>query len=138
MEMINHEGYPDPTAAKAIASVTRVTRKYRPLVYICSPYSGDTEENIRRARSFSRYAVDKGCIPIAPHLLLPQYMKEETERDLALFMDMVFLSKCEELWVFGDKISCGMQAEIDKATKKNMIIRFFTEECEEVTRRELK
>lgn len=47
-------------------------------------------------------------------------------------MDMVFLSKCEEIWVFGDKISSGIQVEIDKATRKNMKIRYFTEECEEV------
>ena len=78
--------------------------------------------------AYSRYAVDAGAIPFAPHLLLPLYMKEESERGLALFMDMVFLSKCDELWVFGDKISSGMQAEIDKATRKNMKIRYFTDD----------
>ena len=116
----NQEGYPDPTAAKAVANVSKAEKKYLPLVYICSKYSGDTANNTEAAKRYSRFAVDSGAIPLAPHLLLPLYMKDESERGLALFMDMVFLSKCDEIWVFGDKISSGMQAEIDKATRKNM------------------
>jgi hypothetical protein len=122
----NAEGYLDPTAATAIKNVSDFG--FRPLVYICSPYSGDVAENTEKARRYSRFAVDKGAIPIAPHLLLPQYMHEETERDLAMFMDMVILSKCAELWVFGSRISAGMQAEIDRAKRKNIPVRYFTED----------
>lgn len=125
----NQEGYADPTAGQAIAQVVKEEKKCRPLVYICSPFSSDPVGNTEKAKRYSRYAVDAGAIPFAPHLLLPLYMKEESERGLALFMDMVFLSKCDELWVFGEKISSGMQAEIDKATRKNMKIRYFTEAC---------
>ena len=125
----NQEGYADPTAGQAIAQVVKEEKIYRPLVYICSPFSSDPVGNTEKAKRYSRYAVDAGAIPFAPHLLLPLYMKEESERGLALFMDMVFLSKCDELWVFGDKISSGMQAEIDKATRKNMKIRYFTDAC---------
>lgn len=125
----NQEGYADPTAGQAIAQVVKEEKKYRPLVYICSPFSSDPVGNTEKAKRYSRYAVDAGAIPFAPHLLLPLYMKEESERGLALFMDMVFVSKCDELWVFGDKISSGMQAEIDKATRKNMKIRYFKDAC---------
>ena len=55
------------------------------------------------------------------------------ERELALFMDIVFLGKCNELWVFGETITNGMQREIDKAKKRRMTIRYFTEDLEEVT-----
>ena len=41
----------------------------RPLVYICSPFSGDIEGNTKKAREYSRFAVDQGAIPLAPHLL---------------------------------------------------------------------
>ena len=41
-------------------------------------------------------------------------------------------SKCEQLWVFGGAISTGMAAEIEKAEKRDMVIRYFTEGCEEV------
>lgn len=43
--------------------------KCKELVYICSPYSGDTENNIKKARDFCRYALDQGQIPLAPHLM---------------------------------------------------------------------
>lgn len=127
----NQEGYADPTAYQALTQIENEKRKYRPLVYICSPFSGDVEVNAEKAKKYSRFAVDAGAIAFAPHLLLPLYMREDTERELAMFMDMVFLGKCEELWVFGDVISQGMQAEINKATKKNMIIRYFTEDLVE-------
>jgi hypothetical protein len=47
-------------------------------------------------------------------------------------MDIILLSKCAELWVFGDYISKGMSMEIAKAKKKNQPIRYFTVGCEEV------
>lgn len=124
----NSEGYHDPVPHEAIAGIEKTMKKWRPLVYICSPYAGDAEGNTEKARRYCRFAVDQGAIPIAPHLLFPQFMSEETERGLAVFMNMVLLSKCEELWVFGEKRSRGMKAEIEKARKKQMTIRYFTEE----------
>ncbi len=97
------EGYYDPTTCEALMKIEqeeRAARKaanYRPLVYICSPYAGDVEKNTRRARSYSRFAVVKLAIPIAPHLLFPRFMSEEAERSLALFMGIVLLGKCEEV-----------------------------------------
>ena len=58
----------------------------------------------------------------------------QTERDLALFMDIVLLSKCAELWVFGGTISKGMSIEIEKAKRKGQPIRYFTEDCKEVSK----
>ena len=112
----NAEGYYDPVPQMAVNEIEKELHKWRPLVYICSPFSGDIEGNTQRARDYSRFAVDQGAVPLAPHLLLPQFMSEKTERDLALFMDMVFLGRCEQLWVFGKNISSGMAAEIDKQT----------------------
>lgn len=127
----NQEGYADPTVYQALTQIENEARKYRPLVYICSPFSGDIKGNTEKAKKYSRFAVDAGAIAFAPHLLLPLYMREDTERELAMFMDMVFLGKCDELWAFGDVISQGMQAEISKAKKKNMIIRYFREDLVE-------
>ena len=58
-------------------------------------------------------------------------MDESTERELAVFMDMVLLGRCEEVWVFGSHISDGMAAEIEKAKRKQIRIRYFTEDCKE-------
>ena len=37
-------------------------------VYICSPCRGDYENNIQRAKEYSRAAVEKGIIPSPAHL----------------------------------------------------------------------
>ncbi len=138
MDKFNSEGYIDLTAYEALLKIEqeeRAARKaanFRPLVYICSPYSGNIEFNANSARIYSRFAVAKGAIPLAPHLLFPQFMSEEHERSLALFMGTVLLGKCKEIWVFGEYVSDGMKREIAKAEKMGKIIRYFTEELEEV------
>ncbi len=125
----------DMKAQKSCSDLTpyQAMQKFRQIVYICSPYSGDVRKNMEMARRYSRFAVDSGVVPLAPHLLLPQYMNEDTERDLVMFMDMVLLERCEELWVFGAEVgvSDGMAAEIEKAVQRDMKIRYFTEDLKE-------
>ena len=105
---------------------------YMPLVYICSPFSGDEETNMAKARVYSRFAYLMGYIPFCPHIYFPQFCYEETEREHVVHMNNVFLGKCSEVWVFGEKISAGMQAEIEKArTKDKVKVRYFTEGLEE-------
>lgn len=131
----NSEGYSDPTAYEALTNIKKEDKLFKPLVYICSPYSGDVERNAKMAKLYSRFAViERNAIAFAPHLLIPQYLSDDApeERELALFMDMVFLCKCNELWVFGENITNGMQREINKAKKRNMTIRYFTEDMEAV------
>lgn len=126
----NPEGYADPVPYQAISNMDKEQKRYMPMVYICSAYSGDVEGNTEKARRYSRFAVDAGKIPIAPHLLLPQFMEEESERELAMFMDIAILSKCREVWVFG-KPTAGMLNEITYAERKQMTIKYFNEECKE-------
>jgi len=134
----NSEGYADPTAGEALSRILanerQSLRAFRPIVYICSPYSGDVEANVAAARRYSRFAVDKGFIPIAPHLLYPQFLNDddERERELGLFFGNALMSKCAEVWVFGSRISAGMEAEIKRAKWKDYRLRYFTEECQEV------
>ena len=133
----NEEKYHDPTAyeaLKAIEQEEKELKSFRPIVYICSPYAGEVEKNVDAARKYSRFAVDKGYIPVAPHLLFPQFLNDNSprERQLGLLFGMALLCKCAEVWVFGDSISPGMETEIKKAIWKNYRIRYFSEDCEEV------
>ena len=109
-------------------------QQFRPLVYICSPFSGDVERNLERTRRFCRFALKSGQIPLAPHLMFPQYMDDNDpdERGLALFMDIVLMGKCQELWVLGDEITEGMQVEIETAKRRRQTIRYFNDNHEEV------
>lgn len=137
--LYNAEGYFSPTEYEAMTRIEKVERAaartaaFRPIVYICSPYSGDIERNTENARRYSRFAVDQHCLPITPHIYFTQFMNDTIpdEHETALFMNLVLMSKCAELWVFGDVISKGMKAEIDRAKRKHMKIRYFTESLEE-------
>ena len=136
VDKFNSEGYYDPTAYEALSIIEkeeRALRAFRPIVYICSPFSGEGEKNIKAAQEYSRFAVDKGYIPIAPHLLFPQFLNDADpkERQLGLFFGNALMSKCSEVWVFGNRISAGMEAEINRAKWKNYRLRYFTETCEE-------
>jgi hypothetical protein len=136
MERHNSEGYPDPTAWEALAAIAREEKasRYMPLVYIASPLAGDVERNISKARGYCRFAVSRGCIPLAPHLHYPQFMDDgdKGQRELALRFALILLGKCDELWVFGGKVSEGMNREIAKAKRRGMQIRYYNCNCEEV------
>lgn len=137
--LYNSEGYYDPTAYEALSHIEREAKKtaYKPLVFICSPYAGNIERNTERAREYSRFAVSKNCIPIAPHLLFPQFMEEDdpAQRSLGIFFGLVLQSKCKEVWVFGQTISKGMSVEIAKAKERKLPVRYFTDRCMEVVRK---
>ena len=120
--MRNASGYVDPTAFEALQDILREDRAkrlgYMPLTYICSPYKGDVKENVHNARRYCAFALSQGALPVAPHLLFPQFLgTEETEetRELALHMGLILLSKCREPWFFGDTVSEGMKREISRA-----------------------
>ena len=140
IERRNSEGYADPTAFEAMTKIAKEEKAknsaFRPLVYICSPYSGDIETNVEAAKRYSHLAVDKGCIPLTPHLLFPQFLDDDIpeERELGLFFGNILMSKCSEVWVFGERISAGMESEIKRAKWKNYRLRYFSESCEEVQR----
>ena len=50
-------------------------------VYICSPCRGDYENNIQRAKEYSRAAVEKGVIPVTPHIYLCLLYTSPSPRD---------------------------------------------------------
>jgi len=73
----NHERYYDPTPYAALMAIEREEKenRRRPLVFICSPFAGDVERNLQNARLYCKYAVEQGAIPLAPHLLYPQFLR---------------------------------------------------------------
>jgi len=110
------------------------TEVYIPIVYICSPYSGDISKNTMKARRYCRFTAMSNCIPLAPYLLYPQFLDEtiECERELGISFGLKLLDHCSEVWVFGERISTGMALELERAAEKKMRIHYFKETCEEV------
>ena len=65
----NHEGYYSPTEFEAMKKIEAEERKarrlaaFRPLVYICSNYRGNTNENIENARYFRAFSMFSFVFP---------------------------------------------------------------------------
>lgn len=95
------------------------------LVYIASPYAGDTERNIAFARAACRLAVDQGFVPVAAHLLYPQFLDDTVpvQRELGIRLGLKLLAACSELWLCGERISDGMQEEWKEAERLGMPVR---------------
>ena len=108
--------------------------KYYPLVYVCSPYRGNVDENIINSRKDIRFTFDEKNIPITPHLLYPQFINDNDlfERNIAIHkINYVLIGLCKEMWVFGDVITEGMEREILIAKKRKMRIRYFSKDLKE-------
>lgn len=138
MGIRNAEGYMDVVPYQAIANIEREMKAeskigFRPLIYICAPFSGDIEANKEKAAAFAEHAYQNGCIPVTPHLLFA-FMNDESkhERELALHMDLVLMGKCQEVWVLSEHITAGMNAEIEKAQRRRQAVRYFRNDFTEV------
>ena len=123
----NSERYPDPIINEEVWN-TAMEKRAKPIVYICSPYSGDVDRNIEKACRYSRFAADEGYVPITPHLWMPLFLSEETEREMAISLDLRLIDVCSELWVCGDVISDGMRREMAYAAGTGTIIQHIKEE----------
>ena len=95
------------------------------LIYICSPYAGNTEENITFVRQACCYAIRQGAIPLAPHLLYPQILDDNisVEREIGIRLGMEVLRRCEEVWICGDQMSEGMKWEAEYAKAREIPVR---------------
>lgn len=128
IEFRNHEGYADPTTYATLSKVFRQNQ----FTYICSPYRDNPHVNVMRAWQYCKFSVSRGRIPLAPHLYFPQFLSEVDEREKAMDMNFELLRLCGEVWVFGEKITEGMETEIAHAGRLRKNIRYFTTKCEEV------
>ena len=125
----NDEHYLDPTCYEALMKIAKDRRSYMPIIYVCTPYSGDIEGNTKRARKYCKYVLQEGGEPLAPHLLFPQFTKD---RELGIHMDLILHRHCKELWVFGKTVTRGMEIEIRQARKYGKTVKFIKEEFYEV------
>ena len=83
------------------------------IVFVCSPFQGK-QENIDKAKQYCKYVLERGYIPLAPHVYFSQFMDDRNPEDRrkALEMNKRLMEFCDELWVFGDEMTEGMKEEI--------------------------
>ena len=95
------------------------------LLYVCSPYRGDTKRNKEYARKLTRAAIDNGFVPVTVHLYLTEATDDTNpeERVRGMAAGMKILENCKYILI-GDRygISEGMKAEMTFAAVKGKIM----------------
>lgn len=124
--------------------------------YICHPYTaGDKKENIESVRQICKNIVEDNkkiiefngmswdgklamgrsadeiqdlIVPIAPHLLFPEFMSEPClGREVAMNFCKALLLGCDEIWVYyntPEGMSSGMREEVAFAAERMIEIVF--------------
>jgi len=105
----------------------RLERSRLRRVYVCHPFADDPAGNIERVRGLSRQLVALGVMPVAPQLYLPQLLDEGTEREQALRLCLELVDTCDEVRVFGGRVTAGMKREVEYAKSRDIPVRFETE-----------
>jgi len=67
-----------------------------------------------------------GVLPIAPHIYFTQFLDDSypAERELGIRAGLELLRECDEVFVFGDRITAGMDREINVARSLGIAIRY--------------
>ena len=97
-------------------------------VYICAPLGGNTEENLKRVRMYTEYALRCGVSPVVPHFYAECLDDANpAEREMGMSAGLALLWFCDEMWIFGDTVTSGMRNEIQFCKNLNIRIRKITE-----------
>jgi dienelactone hydrolase len=83
-------------------------------IFISHPYAGDPDRNRARVRGIARRLAFDGHLPLAPHLYLPQFLNDASERDLALGICLGLMRLADEVRLYG-KPTEGMRVEVAEA-----------------------
>ena len=97
-------------------------------VYVCAPLGGKVEENLKRVRAYTEYALRCGTAPVVPHfyaLCLDDNNPKDREIGLAAGLSLLWF--CDEMWLFGDTVTDGMKAELQFCKNLNIRVRKITE-----------
>lgn len=109
-------------------------------VFICSPYSGtpkEMAENIKWAARLARYVSlsSEFCedgfsvvFAFAPHLYLPQFLKDKDHRDTCIDISKSEISNSKSVVALAVAPTNGMQQEIGYASTAGVPVKFVTKE----------
>lgn len=88
--------------------------------YLAAPLSGDIPGNLARAKAAlaslqSRYPDRAFIAPWIAWVEMGDDDNDPAARERGMQRDLAVIAKCDELWVWGNRISAGMAREIDGA-----------------------
>lgn len=102
----------------------------RKVVFISHPLRGDLEGNTNKVKEICRELINDDIIPLAAHLLFPTFLDDniQEERETGMKGTLELLSRSDEVWVYGEKISEGMKKEIELAQRLGIPVVYKSDE----------
>ncbi len=103
--------------------------------YICSPLSGNEKENINNAIAYAKFVYHRcKMIPIVSHFYALIFDDtDKVEREIGINIGLGQILDSEEMWVFGNTITKGMDEELRKAIALKRPIHYIDDyQCKEI------
>ena len=92
-------------------------------VYICAPLGGNTEENLKKVRRYTEYALRCGTAPVVPHFYAECLDDANpAEREMGISAGLALLWLSDEMLIFLDTVTFFMQNEIQFSTNRSIFI----------------
>jgi len=115
------------------------------LVYICHPFTGDPEGNVKKVKGFiedigkgsvdilsassnkndpnMRYNYENLPVAVSAFTSFPESMCEpHITRQEAMSLCIALLARCDEIWIYSRNVSDGMVDEINYASENDIKI----------------
>lgn len=108
------------------------------VVYICHPVSGDVKGNIKRIKKICRSInlEHNNIIPFVPYMIDILALDDDipTERKRGIKNNTFLLENgyVDEVWVYGHKLSSGMQTEIEIALNELIPVKCMEDKLKEL------
>lgn len=115
-----------------IDKIKKKAPRSKKVVYIAHPIGGDVNANIVRVCRIYEWVAQHNprLVPFAPYIATVLAMDDNIPacRELGISHDMELFERkvFDEVWLFGGRISAGMQHEIDKAKSLGIPVIDFT------------
>lgn len=97
------------------------------LVYIAHPVSGDVPRNLMQGREFVQRAYMADVAPLAPWITGCEVLDDNdpVQREIGLLCDETTVTRCDEIWLCGPRVSEGMKRELAIAEAIGLTVRRF-------------
>lgn len=88
----------------------------RKLIYVCQPLDISLE-NIKKAKHYCEFLTGLGYHPFSPVLYYSTFLdlNKKKDRYLALLYAIDMIKKCDSVFIFSNKVTSAMYAELEAA-----------------------
>ena len=82
-------------------------------IYVCAPLGENVQEELKDAKTYYEYVFSQDGVPVGPHAYAVMLgCENEQEKKQMHRAGMSLLWFCDEVWVFGETQTEGMQEEL--------------------------